>query len=611
MTSSKNKIKKLSLTLSMGIILTPSILGTISCGKLEIEKFKILPTYTSHADMLIALGITPDYYPVQLNTGDKAYDYITNPAKHISNNQSEQFKQQISNEIKRQYGLVKKTGRSWWNQNAEKADNTNPAPEYWTKKYGDIVFYEHYLLDDDKKVIDSKEAPGYYATIEANFRAAQDPYTRVSKETIADFSNRNTTNNLAIEFQKAFGLRNSKSEIVSNMWNSDVPIINDKAWNTESEYFDDAYFAYTWNFKYLNSSVFAGSIFETFVKNADGGATENIFHVDNTIDLILTELFNKATLDGELEFLKEINYLKLKKNPSTNLYHHPIYDAQTEVGEAPMFEGSRRDPMIYLYQLASSISNLVNGKDEMGNELSSTEIKDHYANVFMGDSRLEKMQNALENAVLIANDFSSRLNRIKDFIQDKGLAGKSFGIVTLEPGGGIATIQTNSKYDFILDRIGLKYPLPVNFNEVYKTGEIADEHVTDDSMYTMDDNSWFWNLGSQSGLTNDYPHITNFAGTADFGVITARDINWNNTKPNNKTKFENIFKSINDKHSYSKVDYDIWNEGLKAPSALNMIVDQMVDSLLNYIGELGIEVSSVEKDKIYNWGTYWTNSFGK
>lgn len=608
----KNKFKKISISLVAGTIAMSPAIASISCGKVKIEKFKILPTYTSHADMLMSLGITPDYYPVQLNTGNKIYDYITNPKKHMSNEQSEEFKNQIANELSKQYNQIKKIGRSWWNQNAEKADNTNPSPEYWTKKYGEIVFYEHYLLDDDKKAIDSNEAPGYKYAVEANFRAAQDPYTRVPKKSIEDFANKNTTNALSIEFQKAFGLRKKDGSIIENMWSNDVPIIKHSAWNTENEYFDDAYFAYTWNFKYLNNSNFINSQFASFVKNSNGGTSENVFYEhDNNIDYILAELFNAATLDGELSNLEKINYLKIKDEQNTNLYHHPIYDAQTEVGEAPMFEGSRRDPMIYFYQLASSLSQLINGQDEMGNNLQNAGLKEYYENIFEGDYRYTKMQNALENANLIASNFKTRLENIKILVESMGILGKTFGIVTVEPGDGVATIQTNSKYDFLLDKIGLKYPIPSNFSTEYISGSIEEKHVTKDSMYTMDDNSWFWNLGSQtqsSGASNDYKFIDNFAQSADFGVITTRDISWSNMKENNKNKFINIFKG---NKIYNIVDYDIWNEGLKAPFALNMVVDQMVDSIIKYANDINVTPDIAKKSNAYQWGNYWTNIFGK
>ena len=137
---------------AMGVIAAP-IATVVSCGtssQQEEKHYKLLPTYTGQADQLIALGISPDYYPYQLNQ-TKAYGYLTNPAQYMEAQKKANpvFAKAFNNKIASLFGAIGDKGRSWWNMNAEKNDNSNPNPEYWTSKSGDLTLYEHYLLDDN------------------------------------------------------------------------------------------------------------------------------------------------------------------------------------------------------------------------------------------------------------------------------------------------------------------------------------------------------------------------------------------------------------------------------------------------------------------------------
>ena len=97
------------------------------------------------------------------------------------------------------------------------------------------------------------------------------------------------------------------------------------------------------------------------------------------IDSKLAELFAKGTLPDDIRGagLSKINYKDTgitvshkttKRRHGHNKAdgrkrHHPIYDAQAKIGEAPMFEGARRENMLYLYNLASQLSHTVSGQN--------------------------------------------------------------------------------------------------------------------------------------------------------------------------------------------------------------------------------------------------------
>lgn len=92
--------------LSFGIsvaTIASSCTKTSSTNIQEQIKYDIMPTYTSQADNLLALGITPDYYPQQMYWKKKApYDYL-NPQKsdyqkwfYEKDNFANQFKEKVN-----------------------------------------------------------------------------------------------------------------------------------------------------------------------------------------------------------------------------------------------------------------------------------------------------------------------------------------------------------------------------------------------------------------------------------------------------------------------------------------------------------------------------------
>ena len=103
---------------------------------------------------------------------------------------------------------------------------------------------------------------------------------------------------------------------------------------------------------------------------------------------------------------------------------------------------------------------------------------------FKGDARLGKMKNALKNANSIAGNLDARLTAIKAYFKAIGAENKVVALTTVAPGGGVSTIQTNSKYSFLFDRLGLKYPMPKNFKTITKVS--GDKESP--SVFSMDDN---------------------------------------------------------------------------------------------------------------------------
>ena len=669
-----NLLKKTALSIGAAATVIAPLATVVSCGSTtQNEKhYKLLPTYTGQADQLIALGISPDYYPYQLNQ-TKAYKYLTDPSLYMTEQAkvNPEFARKFDAKIKQLFGAIGEKGRSWWNMNAEKNDNSNPNPEYWTTKSGDLTLYEHYLLDDDKKIIDSAQTPSYDVALQTNFRWSQDPYTRLSKITINDaFDKKDTDDDMAKKIQQIFGMRDSNSVAIESQWtttgsgNSIKTIGTPKPsseWDTKNALFNDAWFAYSWHMGFMDNPILKAANgsnqegmahnFEKFLVNLDGNDTKQIFGdgagpvtgmSDNAeVDKKLAHLFAKGTLPKEIRDagLTQINYKdedgvdapapahSRKRHGhirnDNRKRHHPIYDAQAEVGEAPMFEGARRENMLYLYNLASQLTHTVKGENAWGQDqstLNTQAAKDINLNArtlkkdFAGDPRLGKMENALKNANTIAGNLDVRLTAIAKYFETIQAKGKVVALTTIAPGGGVSTIQTNSKYSFLFDRLGLKYPMPKNF----KTMTAVNPEGGKASVFSMDDNGWFWNIGDKGG--DLAVAKTEFEGTADYQILTVREKEWEGSTGTAKSNLASILKddavkatgTATDSERLAKLDknranYDLWNEGLKTPFVLNMILDDLIVRI-----EKGTKVSKVDGDQrkaALQWGDYWTTTF--
>jgi len=76
------------------------------------------------------------------------------------------------------------------------------------------------------------------------------------------------------------------------------------------------------------------------------------------------------------------------------------------------------------------------------------------------------MKKAFTNANTITGQLKSRMDSIKQYFNDIGVAGKTFGLFTIAPGKGVSTIQSMSKYSFIYNELGLKQPIPKNLDNL-------------------------------------------------------------------------------------------------------------------------------------------------
>lgn len=197
----------------------------------------------------------------------------------------------------------------------------------------------------------------------------------------------------------------------------------------------------------------------------------------------MANLFFNSTYTSEEKDLKldEVSKHSYGGNGALSL-HHPIYEQQEDLGGAPMFEGAMRDNSLYIYDLASKVTNAFT-KDKQ------SEGTKYLLNQFNGDSRLSKLEGALDNADQINKDLRTRMASIKKLVdkiasKNNGSA-PTFGIVTVAPGGGVSTIQTSSKYSFLYKELGFSQPLP---KAMPSDNLNAYGSFNKDSFFNMDDN---------------------------------------------------------------------------------------------------------------------------
>ena len=218
------------------------------------------------------------------------------------------------------------------------------------------------------------------------------------------------------------------------------------------------------------------------------------------------------------------------------------------------------------------------------------------------------MKHALVNANEIAGNLSTRLDAIRDYLKKIGASGKTIALTTIAPGGGVSTIQTNSKYSFMFDRIGLKYAMPTDFDSVFSS---FDKEHPETSVFSMDDNGWFWNIGDgKSDLGNAKTHFTN---SADIQILAVRDKEWDGMDGTTKKNLEVIQKTDQTEAGLlkSKVNYDLWNEGLKTPFVLNMILDDLITRIQNKAIQTDVTAQTTKLNAAVDWGDYWTSEFIK
>ena len=660
----------------------------------------------------MALGVHSDYYPLQLNTR-RPFDYLTNADKYMTQ-QSEKFKLKFQGKLNNLMPAIK--GPSWWNQDAKDSDDFRIDNTYWQKQEGNILLYEHYLLDDDRKVIESSWAPKHKAetAIQTNFRASRDPYTRIPKGVFYGWDLTNIQIKEIINDEKP---TNNGNVIISStpipkdksgMWwdgehlkskisgetsleavtinKKDAKIIKslrrvkmeyDHNMRSNSEWvYNDWFFVDFFHRNFLDNNQFQNSNFKKWIIDSN---KQSPFDGKNNLDISkkIKELFDASTYRQ--------NEVKNNIGPHSTipLNHHPIYEQQGgKIGAAPMFEGAMRDNQLYLFNVASQISNLANwgtpyGKQHYDYLPDNVEKQNLNPNIFyhlaksktesqtirkwisqnVSATQYEEMKKAYSNANEITNELNLRMKLMKEYFKKLGLNGKTFGILTIAPGHGVSTIQTISKYSFIYKELGFAQPLPSNLDELSRgaeefnnswdfgnsTNSLLDNNgklvvnapkevenaIGKDSMFNMDDNGWFWNLGEyqkdKTGSSLSADKLINFKGKFDFGIIAARDANYNAEVLQNSAIKSQVAQLFNYYTSQKEDDilinarrgisYDLWNEGLKTPFVLHMILDQIMTKAEEYAKANYETDASIKNPDLFkslkNNATYWGNYFTK
>lgn len=712
--------------------ITLPLATTLACGNPSdgIRHFNIFPTYTGQADQLIALGINADYYPTQLNLKNP-YKYLTSPQQYMVVQDTE-FKNAFATALNK---LIPETiGPSWWNQDAKDSDDSNINNTYWQKQEGSIMFYEHYLLDDDKKIIEKSWAPKHTeeATIQTNFRASRDPYTRLpkgvflgwdlSKEevdatlkanasveqnsylyevvltptnaggyTLSDPVKINPTSESATK--PNYRISKYELQVISSLKSQTLNSRGEGSWT-----YNDRFFVEQYHKMFLDNSEYQNS---PFIKWFIDSSEESPFTTsqdrlnNNNLDTQIKALFDASTYTED-----EINagikqdsasnprLAKMKKPMNISiLEHHPIYEQQEgEVGAAPMFEGAMRDNQLYLFDVAWQLDNLATTGSVWGNQFIETLPEKRPANVTsdgvqskeeatqvvnwikanITSEQYKQLTKAFDNATQITDQLYKRMADMRQYFINLGVVAgtktdgsvvnnsKSFGVFTLAPNKGTSTIQTMSKYSFIYKELGFAQPVPANINDLSSGAKkflggwspnqnnyISNKYLNDgvvsseasseiqeavgpNAIFNMDDNGWFWTLGPAGKLDAD--RIDLFADQFDIGVITARDTNYNaeiignqsNIAPRVANLFSNYASTDNalDFINKNRVDYDLWNEGLKTPFVMHMILDKIIAQVESYVAKVNDKsmqevqkIDSISRTKAINWGNYFTNDF--
>ncbi|WP_391591684.1 hypothetical protein MCAV_06480 [[Mycoplasma] cavipharyngis] len=649
--------------LKISLLLLPISTITLSACAQE-QNFKILSNYNGQADLLLSLQIPPDYYPYQYQ--ENSYrSYLSKPSEYIKVNQhtsatKRTLNQKIDQRFQKLLSQVRANGPSLWNNAIYDSGTVSRNQSFWTNKYAALLFMERFVLDDYQTIAEARKIlPNSETIIETNFRASRDPFTTFGTKVYQAAENLNTQNRsapISDEQKIATGLENYKNQFPSQ----DPP---------------DALYRYQSYINFWNQHIEKNKTtlnqygFNQWIKNWSDHTNNKktpIFYLGNeAIDQKLAELYSKVILsNAETKTINnfinpnqnnwKINYLDSTATVSSEpkkhnkkvkvLDHHPAFEQQANPGSSPAAEGSQRDTMVYLYQLAAGIDQYTKTKKAL------------FDKNFKDDPRYLFMQHALSNVSLIAQNMQNRFKAIKaylkainvvdqnydpendNFIKDNS---KVLSIVTYPPAfNGNATIQTISKFAFIYYDIGLKQPLPVQHNQTESTknqtnpdlswvkyaGETTQNLSNDNpekgsEIFNIDDNGWWWNLGDGKKSTEN---LQNFNKTSDTVIITATDQDWSTLTGNatsgsnpyvkslasiSKTYQNNdpINKINSDQYSVHHVGYGLWNEGLRSPFSVNMVLDRLVEILQKQYDP------NFSKPDLYksamDWGNYWSDHF--
>ncbi|GCE64060.1 hypothetical protein MHSWG343_10680, partial [Candidatus Mycoplasma haematohominis] len=558
-------------------------------------------------------------------------------------------------------------GSSLWNEDLYDTGIVFRNNQFWNNKKTTLLFIEQFIADDYTNIEDGYDLlPVHKKLIVTNYRAARDPYTIFKEEVFKCFNKSGTDHGNTCN-------DNLAKKFMAYMSNYDLEEIN-------SIYRFGKYIEFWNRLVEENKDQMDKLGFKEWISQ------EKLFSTEEAVDQKLAEKY-KTTIftKEELCFLNawannqdeksecsdsskydtKIKEAKFQMNyPKPSKTHHPALEQQILPGTAPLAEGSQKDIIVFLYQFAASIDKYTK----------SAEFKSEFAN----DRRKEAMENVLKNVGEIAANFKSRIKNIREYFQAIKVVdskfnpegeskcwtnkdSKTFTVLTYPPsafGAGEATIQSMSKFPFIYKDIGLRQPIPANLissSPVSKAhNDDGEEEDLSHEIFSVDDNGWWWKIGSAH---LDPTNLLEFRGQSDTVLILANEDDWNLLKdPNSGTlkAASSLLASNKEKSSdgsnFEEIDirkvqgnepelrnnkgyhvsynkYHLWNEGLRSPIALNLLLDSLVDIFQrqydsDFKGVNGTSSSSSgggnngngSKDKYQkamDWGDYWNKYFIK
>ncbi|AEW45874.2 putative ABC substrate-binding protein-iron [Mycoplasma haemocanis str. Illinois] len=582
--------------------------GFLRASDQEIKDYKIMVNYNGQADLLLSLQIPPDYYPYQFKK-TSLYDYLTDVDQyvitnaHTSTNKS-QIKVKLQSRLNELLGKVKEFGPSLWNEGLYDSGLVFRNDQFWSNKRTSILFLEQFVADDHAIISNALNIlPTHKDLIITNYRAARDPYTIFSKKVFKCFKEHNI--NLSSSSAND-DTCDENSKKIGEKLREYIFQYNKESIN--SLYRFGRYIDF-WNKLFSeHSSQLSQLKIEDWIKK------DKLFSLKEHDQEIAKKYVNTVFTQEEINTLNnwngngswQSNYLS-----TLSKTHHPALEQTTIPGEAPLAEGAQKEVVIFLFQFAALLDKYSKSSN--------------FETEFKHDYRKEFIKNALQNAATMGNNLQTRITSIRDYFKKIGVVdssyepskgnnsnSKSLAILTYPPtsyGAGEATIQSMSKFPFIYSDIGLRQVFPKNINTATSM---------EDDIFSVDDNGWWWKIGKAD---LDPSHLLKFEGTADNILILANPEDWSLLKDKNSAAVKSIgnllknrtsnnidpYKVNSDDYPVKYNKYHLWNEGLRSPIALNLLLDSLVDMFQKWYDKGFSHVS--EYCKAMEWGWYWSQQF--
>lgn len=643
---SKNK-RILSLCLISPLLIASTIIP-VACSSNEKEKtqkstvYEIVPTYVSQADNLLALGIVPDYYPKQLFwRGNRPYDYLNAKDEQTFSKffYDKTFAQSMQKKLESLQSQIKLYGDSWWSFSGNGL-NEGHSEEYWPRKSGSFVLYDRYLIDNSHFEPTNKKlkAEGGPITKDSqafpvDFKMSRDLFFTLSKEDILNFEN-NNSKELYNELQKGLVYKDEEKGLLNPLYNFSyfAKKIKDNFLSTNSSL----------NFDFNNSN---------FAKLILDGDDKPLFFVEkdwqnpNSLNSKIYKIFEQIILTDDVKSSKldKLNYNPLNSKTQVNnivsstIHHHPVFEQNLRLdGGTQAYLGTMRDSLLYLYDIALATTKFANSVE------GQVAINDK--------NKLELMKNALNNANEIAGNLIQRIKNIRDFFKEIGVVDKRYDpqknefdnsqsislglLATSQQQGSSSALQSQSKYGFLYYDLGFKAPTPRLDTDSYeelldkvdndngnsnchshdgqgfhchgKSGSKEQDLKITNSIFNMDDNGWWWNLGEGSLKPSNFNRFNN---QFDL-IINIQYLNEQHKQSNDaKTLINSLLKEdVRSENNIHYENYELWNEGIRSPIGYNQILDSLIKVILKHTNKTSLTNEQEQLlQKSLDWGSYWKN----